>query len=75
MPTPVHERGVQSGDLKLQRNLDRGGVRVVGALAEVDVLERIQMDIVTTAVADQFERALLATTSLVFMLVDVPAPP
>ena len=50
--------GSQALDAELQRELDRGRVDVVGALRQVDVIERMQVLVLAARVAEQLERAV-----------------
>jgi hypothetical protein len=53
---------------------ETGGVGIVGGLALVDVIVGVD-DVVATLSSPISSRAMLASTSLVFMLTEVPAPP
>ncbi len=72
---PQDRHGVeQPAGGEVQGDLDGGRVDVVGALAEVDVLQRVQVPVVALAWPSS-SRARLATTSLAFMLVDARRRP
>ena len=54
----LQHRGVQGGDVHLECNLHRRGIDVVGALAAIDVFERMQSVVVPAAGAEYLERSV-----------------
>ena len=52
------QRGVELDDVGVERDVDRGRVDVVGALAQVDVLQRVQVLVLAAGVTQVLQRAV-----------------